>query len=152
MLDGGRIFGGIAILLVLSVGPVWVASVHARINGTPPVFANQGPCVEPRGVMLREHPRILDQWRQQAVRNGVRLYHASDGRALPASLTGGCLHCHQSAEGFCTPCHAETGVSLNCWSCHKDSPGESPSLTGSQQSSHFPARMRSAAYGWPGMH
>jgi hypothetical protein len=151
MLDGGRIIGGVTILLLLSVGPAWVASVHARISGTPPMFANQGPCVEPRAAMLREHPKILNQWREQAVRHGVRQYRSSDGQTFPASLNGGCLHCHQSAPGFCTRCHAEVGISLNCWSCHKDSPDELPSLTRSQQSSHFPARMRSAAYGWPGM-
>lgn len=160
MLDGGRIVGGVAILLVLSVGPAWVASVHARISGpatiplhhgTPSMAANRGPCIAPRAVMLREHPKILERWREQAVRHGVRLYHSNNGQAFPSSLGGGCLHCHQSAPEFCTQCHAEVGVSLNCWSCHKDSAGESPSLTGSGQSSHFPTQTRSDAYGLPGM-
>jgi len=141
MLDGGRIVGGIAILLVLIAGPAWVASVQARGSNTPREAAKQGPCIEPRAAMLRNHPIILDRWRQQAVRAGVRVHHSNDGRAFPASLSGGCLHCHQTAEGFCTRCHAEVGVSLNCWACHKDSPGESPSPPGNQRPPRFAGPM-----------
>jgi len=128
MLDGGRIVGGGAILLVLAAGPIWLASARASTGGKLPQAAMRGPCVRPRATMLRQHPQILAEWREQAVRNGVRTHRASSGRMLHASLSAICLGCHESAEAFCNRCHASTGLALSCWACHHDSPKQSPRL------------------------
>ncbi len=126
MLDGGRIVGAAVILLVLALGPAWLVSVRAGAGTAPPAPAKRGPCVERRADMLRQHPQILADWRQQAVRGGLRVHLASDGRRVDGSLSGTCLGCHGAAEGFCNRCHSTVGVSLNCWSCHEDVPAESP--------------------------
>jgi hypothetical protein len=130
MFDGGRIVGGAVVLLVAALGPAWFASVRTSSRGAPPQAAKRGPCVEPRADMLRRHPQILAEWRQQAVRGGVREHTVSEGRMVHGSLTGTCLGCHGSAEGFCNRCHTTVGVSLNCWSCHKDAPVQAPFFVG----------------------
>jgi hypothetical protein len=111
---------------VVALGPAWFVSVRAGTGGAAPASAKEGPCIEPRASMLRDHPRILADWRQQAVRSGVRTHLASDGQRLHVSLSGTYLGCHGAAEGFCNRCHATVGASLNCWSCHQDAPRESP--------------------------
>jgi hypothetical protein len=59
------------------------------------------------------------------VRAGVREQRSTTGRPVHPSLTGTCLGCHGAAAGFCNHCHADVGIALNCWSCHKDSPSAS---------------------------
>jgi hypothetical protein len=124
MLDGGRIVGGIVILLTLGAGPAWVASVH---NAKPSSLSRPSGstlCIEPAAQMLPVHPQLLAEWRRQAVRGGDRLHHTSDGRTFHISLTGTCLGCHGTAAGYCDRCHADVGVSLNCWGCHSSVPGD----------------------------
>lgn len=122
MVDGGKAIGGMAIILLGGVGPAWVASSRAA---TPPELASprqDGACVLPRARMRVEHPALLQDLRDRAVRRGERVLHASDGRELPISLNETCLGCHGSASGFCDRCHGESGVSLSCWQCHAASP------------------------------
>src|SRR5512142_1932209 len=111
MLDSGRIVGGIFVALSLAVGPAWVASVRASPRGAPREAARSGPRAEPRATMLRIHPRILADWRNAAVREGVWRQTSTDGHPFSPSLTGTCLGCHGTATGFCNRCHADVGVS-----------------------------------------
>jgi hypothetical protein len=67
--------------------------------------------------------RLLIQWREGVVRDGVRRVHAFNGKDYDASLTKTCLgQCHTDREAFCDRCHNYSGVStINCWDCHKQS-------------------------------
>ena len=125
MIDGGRIVGGIAILLVSAAVPIWVVSVHGATQ-TGVFAAGRGSrCIEPRARMRREHPQLLATWRQLAVRTGVRQYQTQDGLRVRISLVGSCLGCHGNATEFCDRCHATVAVSLDCWGCHATSARES---------------------------
>ena len=54
------------------------------------------------------------------MRNGVRQFHAANGKTFDTSLTKTCLgQCHTNKAEFCDRCHNYSGVSsLYCWDCH----------------------------------
>jgi len=121
MLDGGRILGGIVILFALGAEPAWVVSVRNAKHTDLSRPRSDTRCIQPAAQMLRAHPQLLAKWRQQAVRSGDRLHHTPDGHTFHIGLTETCLGCHGPAAGFCDRCHADVGVSLNCWGCHASS-------------------------------
>ncbi len=116
------IAGGVAVFLILFTYPLW----HAAAMGTQakqpqlqlPTQAKE--CVAPLPYMRASHMRLLIDWRENVVRNGVRQFHAANGRTFEASLTKTCLgQCHTDREKFCDRCHNYSGVSsLYCWDCH----------------------------------
>ncbi len=75
-------------------------------------------CVEPVAFMRASHMTLLADWRELAVRQGVRTYTAADGREFEISLSGTCLRCHRDKAKFCDRCHDYAAVSPGCWDCH----------------------------------
>ena len=75
-------------------------------------------CVEDTAFMRTNHMKFLNAWRDEAVREGVRLYKATDGRTFEKSLTGTCIQCHSNNEQFCDRCHNYVGAKPTCFSCH----------------------------------
>jgi predicted CXXCH cytochrome family protein len=84
-------------------------------------------CVEPTSVMRRNHFEFIKHQRDLTVHQGIR--------GSKHSLSG-CVDCHArkdasgkavpvNAEGqFCDGCHDYAAVSLDCFSCHRTTPGE----------------------------
>jgi hypothetical protein len=73
--------------------------------------------------MRANHMKILDNWRNAVVRDGIR--------KPGMSLQNGCLICHAKEKKnviefgdkeatACEDCHVKTGVQLYCWECHFD--------------------------------
>jgi hypothetical protein len=118
MADGGRIVGGLAIVLLVVAGPAWLGSARGVKIEAPPTPRAGQRCVEPREEMRRTHPALLASWRERAVRSGKRVHHTNDGREVSVGLTGTCLGCHGSATEFCDKCHVQAAVTLSCWQCH----------------------------------
>jgi cytochrome c len=75
-------------------------------------------CVEDKTFMRTDHMKMLNAWRDEAVRDGHRLYTAKDGRTFEKSLTGTCIQCHSNKEQFCDRCHNYVGAKPTCFSCH----------------------------------
>ena len=118
MLDGGRVLGGIAILLVVVAGPAWLGSARGvKLEALPKPPADDR-CIEPREQMRKDHPALLASWRKRVVRLGDHVHDKDDGRSVRISLTQTCLGCHGKASEFCDKCHARTAVTLSCWQCH----------------------------------
>ena len=76
--------------------------------------------------MQARHMQVLNQWRDQVVREGDTTPVQVNGVDYPKSLTRGCMACHASRVNFCARCHTYADVSPNCWSCHVE-PGEDAS-------------------------
>jgi hypothetical protein len=70
--------------------------------------------------MRATHMEMLDEWRDRVVREGERMYQASDGKSYEMSLTHTCLECHSNKAEFCDACHNYTAVTPYCWDCHID--------------------------------
>jgi hypothetical protein len=121
MCDRALILTGLALFLLLATFPVW----YNVAAGTPatapePKRAAERPCVEPAETMRAAHMDLLLRWRERAVREGERVFIASDGRRHTVSLTQTCMGCHESRADFCDRCHDYAGVKPACWDCHVD--------------------------------
>ena len=87
-------------------------------------------CVKPTQWMRENHMTLLDDWRDEVVRDGKRGYVEVEGVRYEKSLTNGCMRCHQSKARFCDRCHhwagvTRVGVELDCWTCHIQSAPQS---------------------------
>jgi len=99
---------------------VLAESVSGRSQGAELASARGGEarCIEPVAFMRASHMTLLADWRELAVRQGVRTYRAADGREFEISLSRTCLKCHQDRTKFCDRCHDYAAVSPGCWDCH----------------------------------
>ncbi len=128
MRDRFLIVAGLAAFLVFITFPAW----YGRAAGTtslPPTLKlpeKEKQCVAPVGTMRRSHMQMLINWREEAVRQGIRTFTAADGKVYRISLTGTCLGCHDK-QGFCDRCHNYAAVKPVCWDCHVD-PAQVPKV------------------------
>jgi hypothetical protein len=126
MYDSRKIIAGLVIFIFLMTVPVWY-NAFSKGGGRPVIELPKGDCnrcVLPKGEMKAKHMQILDQWRDEVVREGSRYYkhQCKDNTTMlrQKSLTKGCLasDCHKSKKDFCDKCHNYVGVSNYCWDCH----------------------------------
>jgi hypothetical protein len=122
MMDAGKLVGGLAIAALVAAGPLWVGAVRGAKSEAPVPPSGSAQCLEPKDSMRRNHPALLADWREQAVRFGQRTQRTSDGREVRIGLEETCLGCHGEASQFCERCHTQVGVTLSCWQCHAPSP------------------------------
>lgn len=97
-------------LLSLSAGP------YSRPTLVLP--ENETACIESTSFMQAEHMRLLNEWRDAAVREGKRMYTAADGKIWEVSLQNTCMRCHTNRQQFCGTCHDANSVRPDCWTCH----------------------------------
>jgi hypothetical protein len=125
MYDGSRILPALGVFLVLVTYPVWHAVAAGQDAQVPklakPVEGTQ--CVLPTPEMRRTHMQLLMTWRDQAVREGERVYVSASGQHYDKNLTGTCLKCHADKAAFCDRCHGYLQVTPPCWECHLDAKG-----------------------------
>ncbi len=75
-------------------------------------------CIEDAQWMRENHMKLLDQWRNDVVRDGSTQYVSSTGQVYEKSLDDTCLKCHSNPEEFCNKCHESANVEFYCWDCH----------------------------------
>jgi cbb3-type cytochrome oxidase cytochrome c subunit len=61
---------------------------------------------------------LLNEWKDSALRDGKRLYTASDGKLYDINLQNTCMNCHSNKKKFCDECHNYVAVKPYCWACH----------------------------------
>ena len=86
-------------------------------------------CVEPTDLMRREHMNFILHQRDETMYKGIR------GITAKHSLKD-CIDCHAGYDDqgkaiainekgqFCESCHEYTAVSIDCFGCHRTTPGE----------------------------
>lgn len=130
---GPYIITGLVAFLAITTFPIW----YGAVVGAKPAFKSPpNPqnelCIEPKGFMRDRHMQLLNQWRDDVVRRGDRVYIATDGKKWNKSLTQTCMACHgrvdaqgnsQGAAMYCGQCHDYVHVTPYCWDCHID-PGK----------------------------
>ena len=126
MYDGGKIITGLIIFVALVSFPILYTGAMGKAGDKPEPKApeNETKCVESKEFMQAWHMDMLNEWRDEVVREGNRIYTAQDGEKHEMSLTNNCLKCHNDREKFCDECHNYVGVSPYCWDCHIESKGE----------------------------
>ena len=122
MYDSGKIVVGLLIFLVLFTSPLWMNMSSEKIAEKPnivlPANADQMQCVNSAEYMRHWHMDLLNEWRDEVVRNDNRFFIAPDGNKYEMSLTKTCMNCHSNKEQFCDQCHNYLGVTPYCWDCH----------------------------------
>lgn len=126
MRDRWIILAGLLVFLALMTYPVWFNLLWGRVRYTPEVVVTtrgvpgKDQCVMPSDYMRARHMDLLNQWRDEAVREGSRVFVAADGRKFNKSLSHTCLDCHSNKSDFCDRCHNYLAVNPYCWQCHLD--------------------------------
>ncbi len=120
MNDRKKIYVGMAILITAVTFPFWYGLVSSGETTRPELFlpSDATECVEETGFMTANHMVLLKEWRDTAVREGVREYTSQSGEVLKISLTGTCISCHGRKDEFCARCHDYSNVTVTCWNCH----------------------------------
>jgi len=124
MYNGGKIIFGIFVFAALATYPVYSNLGQATAKPEPKIDTpaiqklSEKKCIEPAAYMEAEHMTLLNKWRDLAVRDGQRVYVASDGQKYDISLQNTCMECHSNKAEFCDSCHKYTGVQPYCWDCH----------------------------------
>ncbi len=111
---------GIIVFAVLFTTPFWVGGSGEEQYKRPAVVLpeNEKECIEPVAYMRAEHMRLLNEWRDEALRNEHRIYVSSTGKQWEISLQNTCMECHSNYEDFCEKCHISNSVYPYCWTCH----------------------------------
>ncbi len=116
------VYIGIVAFLVIVTYPFWSAGKAKKPEpklDTPEIQKLvEKKCVEPKEFMKREHMKLLNQWRDAALRSGTRVYVNSEGKEFTVSLQNTCMKCHSNKKKFCDECHNYAGVKPYCWDCH----------------------------------
>jgi len=122
MYDAGKIIPGIIIFFVLITFPIWLSAASGDIDAPTELNlpADEDQCIESTEFMRADHMNLLYDWREEVVRDNLRIYTASDGQEYTKSLTDTCLDCHAPKSEFCDQCHNYIGVEPQCWTCHID--------------------------------
>jgi len=125
MYNSGKIIAGLAVFLILATLPFLLnlGKANAKIEpsiDTPEINAMpKKHCVESKEFMRSEHMQLLNDWRDEVVRNGNRIYTSnSNGNQFTISLQNTCMKCHSNKKDFCDKCHNYMAVKPYCWSCH----------------------------------
>ena len=124
MYDTGKIIPGLIIFVGLITFPIWSSGFQAgkapepKLN-TPEIEAMaEKKCVESKEFMRKEHMQMLNNWRDEVVREGKRFRVEADGKELEKSLQKTCMKCHANKKEFCDTCHTYASISPYCWDCH----------------------------------
>ena len=125
MSDALKIIAGLVIFLVIVTSPMWYHLVSGTTPDAPelemPVDAKE--CVEATAYMRTYHMDMLNEWRDDVVRDGDRTHVSPDGVEYDKSLSRTCMSCHSDKEKFCDRCHDYAGVTPYCWDCHVEPKG-----------------------------
>jgi hypothetical protein len=125
MYDGWKIILGLIIFIgiatfpfVYDVGKASIPPPEPKLD-TPEIQKMAvKKCVESKVFMAAEHMVMLNNWRDWVVRDGDRLYTATDGQQYTMSLQNTCMNCHSNKTKFCDECHNYMAVKPYCWDCH----------------------------------
>jgi hypothetical protein len=122
MYDSGKIIVGILIFIVLFTFPVWYNVAIGNPSAKPEIKLPEGKgkteCVKSANYMRTLHMDLLNEWRDEVVRNDVRYFTASNGKKYEMSLSNTCIDCHSDKAEFCDQCHNYLAVTPYCWDCH----------------------------------
>lgn len=111
---------GIAIFLIIFSTPFWLSWIGRDYTKTGIVILpDETSCIEDTEFMRANHMRLLDEWRDEALRKENREYKSAlNGKVWLISLQRTCMKCHSNYSEFCEKCHVANSVYPYCWTCH----------------------------------
>lgn len=118
MYDKGLIIPGLIIFVLIVTFPFWYNHGDAGEVPKPEKPKDAKQCVLPATEMRSTHMQLLNEWRDDVLRNGNRGKIEIDGKEFQKGLQIACIKCHTSKKKFCDTCHIYTSVTPYCWDCH----------------------------------
>jgi len=127
MYNGGKIIAGLIVFIGLFTFPVFynmgkTSKMPEPKLDTPAIMElpeAERKCVESKEYMRANHMQLLNDWRDQVVREGDLEYVSTTGKKYIMSLQNTCMHCHSNKKEFCDKCHTYANVAdPYCWTCH----------------------------------
>jgi hypothetical protein len=133
MYDAWKIIVGLVIFVALFTAAFWMNAGKAIPVPEPKIDTpeikkipeTERRCVEDKQFMRTTHMQLINDWRDEALREGNREYVNKNGEKYNISLQNTCMKCHSNKKDFCDTCHNYTGVSPYCWDCHLEPKEES---------------------------
>jgi hypothetical protein len=128
MNDKPIIMAGLLIAMLVLTSPIWYSLAAGDSGAAPDLTLPDGECVEDADYMRGRHMDLLEEWREEVVRDGNKeQYTSRSGKKYEKSLTKTCLlQCHitskTSKDDFCGKCHDYADVQPTCWDCHVENP------------------------------
>lgn len=118
MYDANKIIPGLIVFVGLMTFPLWHNMGNAGTQPNPEKPKDVKECVKPVQYMKTTHMQLLNQWRDEVLRDGKRGQVEAGGKMYEKSLMNGCLECHTDKKKFCDECHTYAAVKPFCWDCH----------------------------------
>jgi len=120
MYNKGTIIPGLIIFIALVTFPVWFNGMTTAGDLPKPDLPPNGEkqCVMPVDYMRANHMQLLNEWRDNVLRDGNREILEIGGKKYPKGLQMACMECHSNKEKFCDSCHTYAAVDPYCWDCH----------------------------------
>ena len=122
MYNKGTIIPGLLIFGFFVTFPIWFNGFEAADMPKaerPP--GGETKCVEDVEYMRSSHMVLLNDWRDNVLRDGNRGTVPAGGKEYRKGLQTACMKCHSNKEEFCDRCHEYASVKPYCWDCHIDS-------------------------------
>ena len=117
--------GAIGLAAIAVLAPDLTAGRSPETLEAAVTTAMDGPCLLPAPDMRRQHKSLLFNERTMVVRHGQRDPDASLNRCVTCHATfnaAGMAISYDDERHFCSSCHAEVAVKLDCFSCHRSTP------------------------------
>jgi hypothetical protein len=119
MYNKGTILPGLIIFVFLVTFPLWYNALSAGTIPKPELPpGGEKECVAPVAEMRSSHMKMLNEWRDDVLRNGNRVAVKASGKEYRKGLQLACMSCHTNKEKFCDTCHLYASVQPYCWDCH----------------------------------
>lgn len=113
------IITGLVIFVLMVTFPVWYNRLDAGPLPKPELPpGGEKECVATAAVMRDTHMQLLNEWRDDVLRNSDRVAVTVGGKEYRKGLQMACMECHSNKEKFCDTCHDYAAVTPTCWDCH----------------------------------
>jgi hypothetical protein len=120
MYNKRTIIPGLAIFVLFVTFPLWFNAFSTASTVPKPELPPGGEkqCVASAVEMRANHMALLNEWRDDVLRDGGRIAVTVDGKEYRKGLQMACMQCHTNKEKFCDSCHEYVSVTPYCWDCH----------------------------------
>jgi hypothetical protein len=120
MYNKGTIIPGLIIFVLFVTFPLWfnAFSTASTVPKTELPPGGEKQCVAPLDEMRASHMVMLNEWRDDVLRDGDRVPVTVAGKEYRKGLQMACMECHTNKEKFCDSCHEYVSVKPYCWDCH----------------------------------